>query len=136
MARALPKYPNTDVIIDTAYSPCITEETITMLFGITVAEEQAPTTVFGSTCCVSDALWQWGCKTGKDVHFSTILLVTLFPCIYRYFGNMQPLNVCLSYQGTLNTVERISEDHQVEVQMWADELLPVVKTSNPVSIAT
>lgn len=49
---------------------------------------------------------------------------------------MQPLNVCLSYQGTLNTVENISEDHQVEVQMWQDELLPVVeKTSNPVSIA-
>lgn len=58
------------------------------------------------------------------------------PLYLQIFGNMQPLNVCLSYQGTLNTVERISEDHQVEVQMWADELLPVVKTSNPVSIAT
>ena len=42
------------------------------------------------------------------------------------FINMQPLNVCMSYQGTLKTIERISEDHDVEVQMWSDELLPVV----------
>ena len=36
--------------------------------------------------------------------------------------NLQPLNVCLSYQGTLNLVEKISEYHDVEVQFWQDEL--------------
>ena len=46
------------------------------------------------------------------------------------FINMQPLNVCLSYQGTLKTIERISEDHDIEVQMWSDELLPVVDQSS------
>ena len=69
MVGARPKYANTDVIIVTAYSPCITKETLAMLFGITVVEQQAPMTVFGSTCCVSDALWQWGCKTGKTIGY-------------------------------------------------------------------
>lgn len=34
--------------------------------------------------------------------------------------------MCLSYQGAHNTVNRICEDHDVEVQMWADNLLPVI----------
>ena len=36
--------------------------------------------------------------------------------------NLQPLNVCMSYVGTLNIVEKISEYHNVEVQFWGDEL--------------
>ena len=34
--------------------------------------------------------------------------------------------MCLSYQGAYNTVNRICEDRDVEVQMWADNLLPVI----------
>ena len=40
---------------------------------------------------------------------------------------MQPLNVCLSHRGTMNIVENISQDHDVEVQMWCDELVSLIK---------
>lgn len=40
----------------------------------------------------------------------------------QLFMNFQPLNVCLSYQGTLNLVEKISDDHDVPVFFWRDEL--------------
>ena len=36
--------------------------------------------------------------------------------------NLQPLNICMSYQGTLNLIEKISEDHDVEVQYWCDQI--------------
>ena len=36
--------------------------------------------------------------------------------------NLQPLNICMSYQGTLNLIEKISEDHDVEVQYWCDQM--------------
>ena len=36
--------------------------------------------------------------------------------------NLQPLNVCMSYQGTLNLIETISEDHSIEVEFWGDEI--------------
>ena len=43
---------------------------------------------------------------------------------------MQPLNICMSYQGTLNVVENISEFHDVEVRIWADELSPLIEISD------
>ena len=36
--------------------------------------------------------------------------------------NLQPLNICMSYQGTLNLMEKLSEDHDIEVQFWRDEM--------------
>ena len=36
--------------------------------------------------------------------------------------NLQSLNICMSYQGTLNLIEKISEDHDVEVQYWCDQM--------------
>ena len=36
--------------------------------------------------------------------------------------NLNPLNLCMSYQGTLNVVENISKDHAIEVEFWGDEL--------------
>ena len=36
--------------------------------------------------------------------------------------NLQPSNICMSYQGTLNLIEKISEDHDVEVQYWCDQM--------------
>lgn len=35
----------------------------------------------------------------------------------------------MSYQGTLNIVEKLSEDHDVEVQFWADEIVNNILTS-------
>lgn len=40
----------------------------------------------------------------------------------QLYYNLQPLNVCLSYQGTLNLIAQLSEDHDIEVQEWADEI--------------
>ena len=37
--------------------------------------------------------------------------------------NLQPLHVCMSYQTTLNLLDRISEDHDVNVTFWADDLM-------------
>ena len=35
---------------------------------------------------------------------------------------LQPLNLCMSYQSSLNTIEKLSEGHDVEVQFWCDEM--------------
>ena len=43
------------------------------------------------------------------------------------YTNLQPLNVCLSFQGTVNIIDKLSEDHDIEVQMWSDELLKEMK---------
>ena len=48
---------------------------------------------------------------------------------------MQPLlGVCMSYQTTLNIVEKISQDHDMEVQIWADELANLIEKPSSVSI--
>ncbi len=53
--------------------------------------------------------------------------------------NLQPLNVCLSYQATLNLVEAISEGHDVAVEHWllstgGDELKEKLKPLEQVRI--
>ena len=48
------------------------------------------------------------------------IIMILFP--WQIFHNLQPLNVCMSYQGTLIIVEKISEDHDKDVQFWADKM--------------
>ena len=40
---------------------------------------------------------------------------------------MQLLNLCLSHKGTMNIIENISQDHDIDVQMWCDELVPLIK---------
>lgn len=41
----------------------------------------------------------------------------------------------MSYQGTMNIVEKISEDHDIEVQEWTDELVNLIeKPSQDVSV--
>ena len=50
------------------------------------------------------------------------------------FENLQPLGICMSYQGTMNIVEKISEYHDIQVQEWADELVHLIeKPSQDVS---
>ena len=48
--------------------------------------------------------------------------------------NLQPLNICLSYQGTLNLVEAISEGYDVAVEYWGDELKKKLTSLEQVSM--
>ena len=45
----------------------------------------------------------------------------------KVFTNLQPLNVCLTHEGTINIVNKLSEDHDVEVQYWCDELTSLIE---------
>ena len=40
----------------------------------------------------------------------------------QVYANLQPLNVCLTYQGTTNIVKKISQDYDAEVREWAKNL--------------
>ena len=37
-----------------------------------------------------------------------------------------PLTLCMSYQQTLRIIDKLSEDHDVKVIFWADELIELV----------
>ena len=37
--------------------------------------------------------------------------------------------ICMSYQGMLNLVKKLSEDHDIEIQEWADEIKNDLATS-------
>ena len=37
--------------------------------------------------------------------------------------------ICMSYQGTLNLVKKLSEDHDIEIQERADEIKNDLATS-------
>ena len=43
--------------------------------------------------------------------------------IVQVIKNFHPLIVCLSYSGTLNIVSNVCADHDVEVQLWTDDLV-------------
>lgn len=34
--------------------------------------------------------------------------------------------MCMLYQGTLNLIENISADHDIDVQFWSDEMKDVI----------
>lgn len=51
----------------------------------------------------------------------------------QVYANLQPLNVCLTYQGTANIVKKISQDYDAEVREWAKNLESnMEKPSGPV----
>lgn len=52
----------------------------------------------------------------------------------KVFSNLQPLNICMSYQRTLDLVRNISQDHDVEVEFWKDELVKLVENSKVVRV--
>ena len=35
--------------------------------------------------------------------------------------------ICLSHSGTLKLIDRLSEDHDIKVKFWSDELLENLK---------
>ena len=40
----------------------------------------------------------------------------------QVFVNLQPLNICMSFQQTHRILRKISEDHDAIVKVWAGEL--------------
>jgi len=49
------------------------------------------------------------------------LSIIVFSFLQLYM-NLQPLHVCLSYQGTQNLIERLSENYDVQVQYWCEDI--------------
>ena len=43
--------------------------------------------------------------------------------------NLQPLNICLSYMQTQRCIDKISDNHDIKVQCWSDELKQYIKKS-------
>ncbi len=43
----------------------------------------------------------------------------------QVYLNLQPLNVCMSYQRTLNLISKVSD---IEVRLWSDEKLQPPQT--------
>ena len=41
---------------------------------------------------------------------------------------MQRLNICMSYKQSLRILKDISEHHDIEVQIWADEMKERIRT--------
>ena len=59
--------------------------------------------------------------------YGALLLHNFFVLLHmQLYNNLQPL---MSYQGSLNLVEKLCQDHDVEVQFWADEIKNNVLTS-------
>ena len=53
----------------------------------------------------------------------------------QVFANLQPLNLCLTYQGTANVIKKLSENYDAEAKEWASTLESTMeKPSQPVRI--
>ena len=67
-----------------------------------------------------------------DMHFEAIEVVLRefellhFPFFFFFllsmYTSMQKLNICMSYEATWRTIEKLSEDHDVHVQFWVEDL--------------
>lgn len=70
----------------------------------------------------------------KQVLFYHYISVIYVCCIsLQVYANLQPLNVCLTHQGTANIIKRISQDYDAEVREWAKKLESIMeKPSQPV----
>ena len=53
----------------------------------------------------------------------------------QVFANLQPLNLCLTYQGTANVIKKLSETYDAEAKEWASTLESTMEEpSQPVRI--
>uniref|UniRef100_A0A1X7TAT2 Uncharacterized protein n=1 Tax=Amphimedon queenslandica TaxID=400682 RepID=A0A1X7TAT2_AMPQE len=43
-------------------------------------------------------------------------------CSKQVYNCLQPLKVCLSHSGTLKLIDKLAEDHDINVQFWSDDL--------------
>lgn len=51
----------------------------------------------------------------------------------QVYANLQPLNLCLTYQGTAKIVKKISQEYDAVVREWAKNLESTMeKPSRPV----
>ena len=41
---------------------------------------------------------------------------------FKLYRNLQPLNVSMSYRGTLNLLEKLCNDYDGKVTLWAAEV--------------
>ena len=67
----------------------------------------------------------YGNASSKEVMIKNCIkncISSLITLCLQLFMCLQPLNLCMSYQSSLNTIEKLSEDHDVEVQFWCDEM--------------
>ena len=60
----------------------------------------------------------------------TPMNVEIIIMFLQVFANLQPLQVCMSFKRTMEIVKDISQDHDIEVQEWADYLTPLIDTSS------
>jgi L1 cell adhesion molecule like protein len=74
---------------------------------------------------ISVLLYGNGCS--KQVWLSTCFLHFMY--CFQIFNCLQPLMVCLSHSGTLKMIDKLSEDHDVDVQFWSHELLNNLKVN-------
>ena len=65
----------------------------------------------------------YGHGTHKQVYYCHQRLSKFNGCKIQVFSNLQPLNLCLSHKGSLNIMRGISQDFDVEVMEWRDELI-------------
>ena len=59
------------------------------------------------------------CVNSMYIYLRFIIMNVLIVQVYRC---LQPLMVCMTYQGTLNIIDRLCEDHDIQVLFWGDEL--------------
>ena len=53
----------------------------------------------------------------------------------QVYANLQPLNICLTYQGTAGIIKKISENYDEKVKKWASTLeSKMEKRSEPVRV--
>ena len=53
------------------------------------------------------------------------------PFYLQVFLNMQQLNICMSYKQSLRILKEISEHHDIEVQIQADEMKEMIEITPP-----
>ena len=86
--------------------------------------------MFGTKSNFGDDVREWDSKTGERIIPMYIHVRTVPSISLQIYCNLRPLRVCMSYQGTLNLIDTISEDHDIDIQIWADELKPLIQPSN------
>ena len=80
------------------------------------------------------SVMMYGNSVPKQVLFYRYAPVVYICCVsFQVYANLQPLNICLTHQGTANIIKKISQDYDAEVREWAKKLESIMeKPSQPV----
>ena len=72
--------------------------------------------------------WSMAFLLGQHVEYYIYMTINTWYLLYlQVFLNMQKLNICMSYKQSLRILKEISEHHDVEVQIWADEMKGMIE---------